>query len=153
MNNDEKKDYYSTIGEFLNKNLSAEEDPFAKLKSNTRSRYRRMGNTIERRPPPRIDRTAEADKDAQEQKREEEKLVPVPQDLVEDFAILQLLPGSSLNSCKNSWRRLLKKFHPDTITTKKSITVEEAADVVRRINNSYKRIEHWYETGKILSEK
>ncbi|MEL3907695.1 MAG: J domain-containing protein [Treponemataceae bacterium] len=151
MNKDEKKDYYSTIGEFLNKNLSAEEDPFVKLKSNTRARYRRMGNTIERRPPPKIDKTI--GEESQEQKREVEKLVPVPQDLVEDFAILQLLPGSSLNSCKNSWRRLLKKFHPDTITFKKSITVEEAANLVRRINNSYKRIEYWYETGKILSEK
>lgn len=143
---DKNNDYYSAIGEFLNKNLSAEEDPFAKLKNNTRSRYRRMGNVMERRPAPKINYD---EKD--EYKKPEEKLVPVPKDLVEDFAVLQLLPGSSLELCKNSWRRLLKKFHPDTITTKKSITVEEAAQVVRRINNAYKRIEHWYETGKILN--
>lgn len=141
----QNSDYYSAIGEFLNKNLSSEEDPFAKLKTKTRSRYRRMGNVIERRPPPNID----FDKKDEEEKIEE-KLVPVPKDLVEDFAVLQLLPGSSVNLCKNSWRRLLKKFHPDTITTKKSITADEAAQVVRRVNNAYKRIEHWYETGTIL---
>lgn len=149
--NNEEKNYYSTIGEFLNKNLSAEEDPFVKLKSNTRSRYRRMGNVMEHRPPPKIHDKRE--NTGEQEKREPEKLVPVPQDLVEDFAVLQLLPGSSLSLCKNSWRRLLKKFHPDTVTIKKNLTVEEAANVVRRINKSYRRIEHWYETGKILSEK
>lgn len=143
-------DYYATIGEFLNKNLSSEEDPFAKLKSNTRSRYRRMGNMMERRPAPKINYD-ENEVNADEAAVSEIKLVPVPKDLVEDFAVLQVLPGSPLPICKNSWRRLLKKFHPDTVTTKKSISVDEAAHVVRRINNAYKRILHWFESGEILN--
>ena len=153
--NNEEKNYYATIGEFLNKNLSSEDDPFEMLKSNTRSRYTRLGNVMEHREPPKINNNSDDNNVEQKyhDKAKEEKLVPVPQVLVEDFAVLQLLPGSSLTLCKNSWRRLLKKFHPDTVTIKKSITVEDAADVVRRLNKAYRRIEYWYETGKILLEK
>ncbi|MBQ7612085.1 MAG: J domain-containing protein [Spirochaetaceae bacterium] len=143
MSDDKDEDYYSGIGEFLKKNLIAEEDPF-EFQTKRRPRYRQLGNVFERRPSPSI---------KYEEKSEEgfeQVLVPVPDNLIEDFAVLQLRPGSSLQLCKDSWRRLLKKFHPDTVTTKKSITLEEASQVVRRVNRAYKRISYWYETGLIL---
>lgn len=149
MSDNNNNDYYSAIGEFLNKNLTAEEDPFEQVKSRSSSRYRKMGNVMERRPAPKINYEDKKNND-DGYKHPEEKLIPVPKDLVEDFAILQLLPGSSLDLCKSSWRRLLKKFHPDTVSNKKNITVEEAATVFRRVNNAYKRIEYWFDTGKIL---
>lgn len=143
-NDTNDSDYYSAIGEYLNKNLSAEKDLFVKIQNKTRSKHRRTESDTEQHPEP---------KKNSKEKTPEEKLVSVPKDLVEDFAVLQLLPGSSLRLCKNSWRRLLKKFHPDTVTIMKSISEEEAANVVRRLNNAYKRIEHWYETGQILKIK
>lgn len=144
-----ENNYYSQLGEYLRKNLSSEEDPFADLNKG-RTKYRRIGNRIERRPPPE---SVSVYTDDEKDNEWREKLVAVPDALVEDFAVLQLRPGSPLAWCKDSWRRLLKKFHPDTITTAKNITAEEAADVVRRLNNAYRRIEHWYKTGKVLDVK
>ena len=76
--------------------------------------------------------------------------VPVPQALVEDFAILQVLPGVPLFDCKQARNHLLKKYHPDFAPDEKA--QQEAAAVVRRINRSYKKIETWFLTGSIADE-
>ncbi|PIE98240.1 MAG: molecular chaperone DnaJ [Treponema sp.] len=130
-------DYYDTIGAFLEANLSSEEDPFAKYETPRRTKYRQTRQRIERRPPPDIP--------------DEDRRVVVPKALVEDFAVLNLLPGEALSLCKKSWKRLLKKYHPDTGSFE--ISEAEAAGIVRRINKSFRKIEHWYETGKILNDK
>ena len=76
--------------------------------------------------------------------------VPVPQALVEDFAILQVLPGVPLFDCKQARNHLLKKYHPDFAPDEKA--QQEAAAIVRRINRSYKKIETWFLTGSIADE-
>ena len=78
--------------------------------------------------------------------------MPVPAALVEDFAVLQVLPGVPLDYCKKAWKHLLKKYHPDVIaeeTSQQETAQQKAAAVVRRINRSYKRIEIWFLTGKV----
>lgn len=127
--------YYESIGNILRDALNKEEDPFEK---NEQPRMRRtMGGMMEKRKARKINT--------------EKKRIPVPHELVEDFAILNVLPGSPLEECKQAWKQQLKKQHPDTVRNKTSDF--KAEDVVIRINNSYRRIETWFKTGNILSEK
>ena len=72
--------------------------------------------------------------------------VPVPNELIEDFAILNVLPGVPLEDCKHAWKVLLKRVHPDVSNSQGEAT----SDTVIRLNNSYRRIETWFNTGKII---
>lgn len=127
--------YYKSIGDILRDSFNRDEDPFEKC--GEPKTYRTMGGIMEKRKPPKINT--------------EEKRVPVPPELIEDFTILNVLPGTSLKECKQAWKRLLKKQHPDTVQNRSGQF--SAEDIVIRINNSYKRIEKWFNTGSILSQK
>ncbi len=131
--------YYDKMGSVLRDALSSDEDPFeASLRP--KGRYRKIGGRMERRPPPEINKEVER--------------VPVPPELVEDFAILNVLPGVPLEDCKKAWKHLVKKHHPDLSGAQnKSVDIAQQNSVIRRINNSYKRIETWFKTGKILDKK
>ena len=155
-------DYYETLGSLLRDRLGTDEDPFEKAVETRQGKYRSAGNKLERRAPPKKIYTA-----AEPEKREEPVRVPVPPALIEDFAILRVLPGVPLDYCKKAWKQLLKKYHPDFIAGetarleatpqtetgshrgRQSLVQEEAASIVRRINRSYKRIEIWFSTGKV----
>lgn len=129
-------DYYDTIGSILRDRLGTDADPFEQAVESRQGRYRSAGNKIERRVPK--ERTY---------KEPEPKRVSVPQALLEDFAILQVLPGMPLVYCKQAWKHLLKKYHPDLMPDEAK--QHEAAAIIRRINRSYKRIEIWFLTGKV----
>ena len=120
-------DFYETIGRILSDSFSNDRDPFdiADKRVNTRRTIRRNENNI---------------------KKEVNRRIPVPNELIEDFAILNVLPGVPLEDCKHAWKVLLKKLHPDV----SSITEGGTSDLVIRINNSYRRIETWFNTGKII---
>lgn len=126
--------YYKVIGDILRDSLIRDDDPFEK--SAEPKMRRTMGGIMEKRKPPKF--------------TEEEKRVPVPPELIEDFAVLNVLPGSPLIECKRAWKRLLKKQHPDIAKKQKDFSAES---IVIRINNSYKKIETWFNTGKILTER
>ncbi len=130
--------YYEQMGSFLRDALNSDEDPF-EASMQPKGRYRKMGGRMERRPPPDIDKSVER--------------VPVPPELVEDFAVLNVLPGVPLEDCKKAWKHLVKKHHPDLNNEKNNEDIEFKNSVIRRINNSYKKIEEWFKTGKILTEK
>lgn len=134
-----EENYYNKLGSVLRDALSSDEDPFeASVKP--KGRYRTIGGRMERRPAPEINK--------------ETQRVPVPPELVEDFAILNVLPGVPLEDCKKAWKHLVKKHHPDLSNAQNAdIDVELQNSVVRRINNSYKKIETWFKTGKILDDK
>lgn len=132
-----KKNYYDGLGGFLRDALSSDEDPFEAAAQRTGGRYRTIGGRIERRPPPKIDKSV--------------KRILVPPELIEDFAVLNVLPGVPLDECKKAWKHLIKKYHPDLETQQKK--QKEANAIIRRINNSYRKIETWFKTGTILSEK
>lgn len=72
----------------------------------------------------------------------------VPEELRNDFAELGLAFGSSLIECKTSYKTLLKKHHPDRHAGHER-NMKKATEKSARINVSYRRIEVWYETGKI----
>ncbi|MEL3906470.1 MAG: J domain-containing protein [Treponema sp.] len=132
-------DYYDTIGSILRDRLGTDADPFEQAVEGRQGRYRSAGNKIERRVPKQ-----------QTYKAPEPVRVPVPEALVEDFAVLQVLPGVPLEYCKQAWKHLLKKYHPDFITDKSRLP--ECSAIIRRINRSYKRIEAWFLTGKIRDD-
>ena len=120
-------DFYETIGRILSDSFSNDRDPFdmADKRTSTRRTIRRNENNI---------------------KKEVNRRVPVPNELIEDFAILNVLPGVPLEDCKHAWKVLLKRLHPDV----SSVTEGGTSDLVIRINNSYRRIETWFNTGKII---
>ncbi|HRR03242.1 MAG TPA: J domain-containing protein, partial [Treponemataceae bacterium] len=93
-------------------------------------RGRRAGNAKQRKPAPI--RAAAPER------------VEVPPELVEDFRILGLLPGVTPGECRDAWKLLMKKHHPD-----KNNQSGEATRITTRINNSYNRIIHWYKTGEL----
>lgn len=122
-------DFYETIGRILSDSFSNDRDPFdmADKRGSIRRTIRKngTGNNI---------------------KKEVNRRVPVPNELIEDFAILNVLPGVPLEDCKHAWKVLLKRLHPDV----SSVTESGTSDLVIRINNSYRRIETWFNTGKII---
>ena len=120
-------DFYETIGRILSDSFSNDRDPFdmADKRTSTRRTIRRNENNI---------------------KKEANRRVPVPNELIEDFAILNVLPGVPLEDCKHAWKVLLKKLHPDV----SNVNGDGTSDLVIRINNSYRRIETWFNTGKII---
>ena len=122
-------DFYETIGRILSDSFSNDRDPFdvADKRKSTRRTIRRNENEANI-------------------KKEENRRVPVPNELIEDFAILNVLPGVSLEDCKHAWKVLLKRVHPDVSDSQGETT----SDTVIRINNSYRRIETWFNTGKII---
>lgn len=146
-------DYYETLGSLLRDRLGTDDDPFVRATEERQGKYRAAGNKIERRVPRQFSAAAE--------KQKEPVRVPVPAALAEDFAVLHVLPGMPLSYCKKAWKLLLKKYHPDlmrddfvlhTASNQSNLqerTSEEAAAIVRRINQSYKRIEIWFSTGKV----
>ena len=120
-------DFYETIGRILSDSFSNDRDPFdiADKRVNTRRTIRRNENNI---------------------KKEVNRRIPVPNELIEDFAILNVLPGVPLEDCKHAWKVLLKRVHPDVSNSQGEAT----SDTVIRLNNSYRRIETWFNTGKII---
>ena len=131
-------DYYDTLGSILRDRLDTDDDPFLQALEKRQGRYRTAANKMERRIPGDIPHTDELVR------------VPVPDNLIEDFAVLQMLPGMPLDYCKQSWKRLLKKYHPDINLDQHTAT--ESADIVRRLTRSYRRIESWFTTGKIADD-
>ena len=56
------------------------------------------------------------------------------------------MAGVPLEDCKHAWKVLLKRVHPDVSNSQGEAT----SDTVIRLNNSYRRIETWFNTGKII---
>lgn len=122
-------DFYETIGRILSDSFSNDRDPFDVADKRKSSR-----------------RTIRRDENEVNIKKEVNRRVPVPNELIEDFAILNVLPGVPLEDCKHAWKVLLKRVHPDVSNSQGEAT----SDIVIRLNNSYRRIETWFNTGKII---
>ncbi len=122
--------YYGTLGNILKDALASDEDPFEAAKKKA-GKYRTIGGRMERRPPPKPNT--------------ETKRIPVPPELTEDFAVLNVLPGAPLEDCKRAWKLLIKKHHPDLVQNQPNQI--DPNEVIRRINKSYRKIEAWFKTG------
>jgi activator of 2-hydroxyglutaryl-CoA dehydratase len=85
-----------------------------------------------------------------EQKQAKAKTPPphMPEDLRKDFTELGIDFGSALLDCKSAYKTLLKKHHPDRHAGHPR-NMKKATEKSVRINVSYRRIETWYETGKV----
>ncbi|MGP1438854.1 MAG: J domain-containing protein [Treponema sp.] len=122
-------DFYETIGRILSDSFSNDRDPFDVANKRTSVR-----------------RTIRRNENETNIETEMSNRVAVPNELIEDFAILNVLPGVPLEDCKHAWKVLLKRVHPDV----SEVNGEKTSDLVIRINNSYRRIETWFNTGKII---
>jgi len=122
---------YDRLGDILRDKLASDEDPFETWEPHT-GKARRAGNTRERTPPPHRSPTRAR--------------VAVPEELVEDFRILGLPPGVPPDECKAAWKQLLKKHHPDKAGFEKADQAR-STEITSRINDSYRKIVRWYETG------
>lgn len=125
--------FYDRLGNMLRDRLDSDEDPFISWEAHT-GKTRQAGNSRERTPPPHIG--------------ESRKRIAVPTELIEDFQILGLLPGEPPDLCKAAWKNLLKAHHPDT-REQNPEEQERSTVITKRINNSYRKISHWYKTGSV----
>ncbi len=123
--------FYDRLGSILRDRLDSDEDPFDDWEPHAGS-TRQAGNSTERNPPPRPGNKP--------------KRVTVPRELVEDFRVLGIAPGSSPEECKSAWKSLLKENHPD-MHAQDAKKQTESNHTAIRITNSYRKIKHWYETG------
>ena len=62
-----------------------------------------------------------------------------------DYEILQLKPGASLDSIKNSYKTLVKIWHPDLFPSNQPKAQEKAHKMFRLISESYNRLIKYYE--------
>ncbi len=125
--------FYDRLGNILRDKLDSDEDPFDSWDAHE-GKSRQAGNERERTPPPH--------------RKEGQKRVAVPGELVEDFKTLGVMPGVSQEECKSAWKKLLKANHPDT-NAQNPLSQTRSTQVSIKINNSYRRISHWYETGSL----
>jgi DnaJ-domain-containing protein 1 len=66
----------------------------------------------------------------------EQETAPPSHPLAQYYANLELKPGASRQELKNSWRRLMKKYHPD-LHSKDEEKKRIADELTRRLNEAY----------------
>ena len=71
----------------------------------------------------------------------------VPFELHPDFKTLCVVPGTSLEECKFSYKSLLKKYHPDRFANDEK-KQKEATEITSSITIAFNRIKTWYETNQ-----
>ena len=75
-------------------------------------------------------------------KRKSSDKPPVPEELRPDFAELGLPFGASRESCKEAYKNLLKRHHPDRHAGHAE-NMKKATEKSARINAAFDRIEKW----------
>ena len=80
------------------------------------------------------------------QKAKVSQKVFVPFELHPDFKTLCVVPGTSLDECKASYKSLLKKYHPDRFANDEK-KQKEATEITSSITTAFNRIKTWYETN------
>ncbi len=70
----------------------------------------------------------------------------VPFELHPDFKTLCVVPGTSLEECKASYKALLKKYHPDRFANDEE-KQKEATEITSSITTAFNRIKSWYEAN------
>ena len=72
----------------------------------------------------------------------------VPVELYKDFFRLGVVPGSTFETCREAYKNLLKKHHPDRHSSTKEM-MNVATEITSNINASFQRISFWFKTGII----
>ena len=70
----------------------------------------------------------------------------VPFELHPDFKTLCVVPGTSLEECKASYKSLLKKYHPDRFANDEK-KQKEATEITSSVTTAFNRIKTWYEVN------
>ena len=72
---------------------------------------------------------------------------PVPEGLKSDFAELGLSPDSTMEECKEAYKKLLKIHHPDRHANHEE-NMKKATAKTARVNASYERLMKWYNLAR-----
>ncbi len=72
----------------------------------------------------------------------------VPAELYKDFFRLGVVPGSTFETCREAYKNLLKKHHPDR-HSRTTEMMNAATEITSCINASFQRISFWFKTGKV----
>lgn len=72
----------------------------------------------------------------------------IPVELYKDFFRLGVMPGSTLETCREAYKNLLKKHHPDRHSGTKEM-MNAATEITSCINASFQRLSFWFKTGQI----
>lgn len=126
------QDYYDRLGNILRDRLNSDEDPFDTWEP-SKGRYRSAGNQKERSSPHTATHSPK---------------IVVPPELLEDFKTLRILPGASKEECKNAWKRLLMKYHPDKNADSPEM-LKKANEISVQVTQAWRKIARWFETGKV----
>lgn len=73
-----------------------------------------------------------------------------PEVLRKDFANLDIPFGSSLEKARAAHRKLMVSYHPDRHASNPD-KQKIATEITQRVNNSFQRIRHYYESGEMPS--
>jgi hypothetical protein len=125
--------YYERLGDILRDTLDSDDDPFETWNPHA-GKIRQAANFRERTPPPK--------------KQEHSEYYTVPTELIPEFAELGLVPGTAPEKCKEQWKILLKKYHPDLSGSAENERVSYT-EKTTRVTDAYRKIIRWYSTGKI----
>ena len=78
--------------------------------------------------------------------REKSKPVerPVPEEILKAFAELGLQADATLEECKEAYKELLKKHHPDRHARHQG-NMEKATGRTARLNTAFEKLEQWFD--------
>ena len=78
----------------------------------------------------------------------QQRTPPLPEELRQDYANLEVAFGSSLEEVRKSYKRLIRQYHPDRYASSPK-KLASATEITQKINQSYQRIRKYAETGKL----
>ncbi|HOX92721.1 MAG TPA: J domain-containing protein [Spirochaetales bacterium] len=74
-----------------------------------------------------------------------------PKKLVDAYKTMGLSYGAPFESVRSAYKKLLKEHHPDRHGHSPE-ALKKATETSARINNAYRLIETWHETGSLADE-
>ena len=77
---------------------------------------------------------------------EKQKARPVPANLHKDFEALGLNADAGAEECKEAYKKLLKKYHPDRHAQTPENLIK-ATQKTAEINAAYDRLEEWFKSS------
>ena len=129
-----------------------EDDPFVRSARGNRASYGREDPDLNAAYEELNDylkgEKKETAKERAEEKRAEERVRPVPEEIRKDFEELGLTPDASAGECKAAYKKLLKLYHPDRHTGDPA-NLKKATEKSARLNAAYDRLIRWFSINEI----
>lgn len=73
---------------------------------------------------------------------------PIPEALKQDYVLLEVPVGASIEKVTKSYKRLMRQYHPDKHASDPKL-FDEATEITKKINFSYQRVRRYDKTGQL----